>query len=244
MSTKKIFNAVAAVLLIFAATFTTPTRAADTKAKATSNAAVVRTPLNLAVLVQDDLVSRVGGELDVTRDFIRSLPAGSRVMVGYLTAGSLQVRQPFTDDLEQAARALRMPAATENAAPYNPYVELTEALKQFDSQRKNRNAVLLISDGLDVSRGFDSGSSLNSIDLARAAREAKKRDTAVYTFYAPAVGLTSTNATAISYGQSALAQLAKETGGRAFFQGTSFVTFDAYFKRLGRALNERDAAAY
>ena len=39
-------------------------------------------PLDLAVLIQDDLVPQVGNELGVTRDFIRSLPQGSRVMVG------------------------------------------------------------------------------------------------------------------------------------------------------------------
>src|SRR5215203_6380299 len=58
-------------------------------------------PLNIAVLIQDDLISQVGNELGVTRDFIRSLPQGSRVMVGYITSGSLQVRQPFTTDLEK-----------------------------------------------------------------------------------------------------------------------------------------------
>src|SRR5678815_3658549 len=56
--------------------------------------------LNLAILIQDDLISQVSNEIGVTRDFIRSLPQGSRVMVGYITAGSLQVRQPFTTDLE------------------------------------------------------------------------------------------------------------------------------------------------
>src|ERR1044071_8654061 len=58
-------------------------------------------PLNLAVLIQDDLISQVGNELGVTRDFIRSLPQGSQVMVGYITTGTLQVRQPFTTDLEK-----------------------------------------------------------------------------------------------------------------------------------------------
>src|SRR5947209_2712430 len=62
----------------------------------------VEAPLNLAILVQDDLVSRVGSELDVTRAFIRSLPTGSRVMVAYVRAGSLQVRQEFTSDLDKA----------------------------------------------------------------------------------------------------------------------------------------------
>jgi hypothetical protein len=203
-----------------------------------SRAASVREPLNLAVLVQDDLVSRVGNELDVTREFIRALPAGSRVMVGYLTAGTLQVRQPFTNDLEQAARALRIPVANEAAAPYNPYVEVLEALRKFDGQGTNRNAVLLVSDGLDVSRGFDPSSTLDSVDLRRAVNEAKRRNVAIYAFYAPSVGLTSYNRLAINYGQGALNRIADETGGRAFFQGTSFVTFDAYFDSLRRALNE------
>src|SRR4029077_20551966 len=72
----------------------------------------VMEPLNIAVLIQDDLVSQVSNEIGVTRDFIRSLPKGSRVMVGYITTGSLQVRQPFTSDLDQAARSLRIPTAS------------------------------------------------------------------------------------------------------------------------------------
>src|SRR5215210_1639098 len=89
-------------------------------------------PLNLAVLIQDDLVSQVGNELGVTRDFIRSLPEGSRVMVGYITTGSLQVRQPFTTDLEKAAKSLRIPLAAAGSSAFNPYVEVLEALKKFD----------------------------------------------------------------------------------------------------------------
>ena len=41
----------------------------------------VSAPLNIAILMQDDLISQVGNELNVTRDFIRALPEGSRVMV-------------------------------------------------------------------------------------------------------------------------------------------------------------------
>jgi hypothetical protein len=204
----------------------------------------VEQPLNLAVLVQDDLVSRVGSELAVTREFIRALPAGSRVMVGYITTGSLQVRQQFTEDLEQAAKRLRVPIGSTAASPFNPYVEVIEALRRFDSQGKNRNAILLISDGLDTSRGFDVTAAGQSLDLERAIKEARRRNVMVYSFYAPAVGLTSWNRTAIAYGQSSLNRLSNETGGRAFFQGSSFVTFDAYFDRLREELNEQFARAY
>ena len=239
---RKVILSFAAFVLVVGAAFA-PARATVRAEGGEKRAAAarVRVPLNLAVLVQDDLVSHVGNELGVTGEFIRNLPAGSRVMVGYLTVGTLQVRQPFTDNLDQAARALRIPLARESAAPYNPYVELLEALRKFDANSANQNAVLLVSDGLDTSRGFDASSTLNSIDLHRAVREAKKRNVAVYAFYAPSVGLTSYNRTAASYGQGALNRIADETGGRAFFQGNDFVTFDAYFDSLRRALNEHYA---
>src|SRR5712692_2498867 len=204
----------------------------------------VRTPLNIAILVQDDLIARVGNELGVTRDFIRSLPAGSRVMVGYITAGTLQVRQPFTTDLNRAANSLRIPIASTSASAFNPYVEVIEALKKFDSSWKGPNAVLLISDGLDVSRGFDAMTAGHTLDIDRTINAANKRDVAIYSFYAPSVGLTSYSYLAASYGQSSLNRVSHDTGGRAFFQGTTgFVTFDSYFNRLREELNRQYATA-
>ena len=201
-------------------------------------------PLNLAVLIQDDLVSQVGNELGVTRDFIRSLPQGSNVMVGYITAGSLQVRQPFTTDLEKAAQSLRIPRASRSSSPYNPYVEVIEALKKFESGGTNANALLLISDGLDTSRGFDSTAAGRTLDIDRAISEANKRRVAIFSFYAPSVGLTSVSRLAASYGQSSLNRVSNETGGKAFFQGTTgFVTFDSYFSRLRDTLNRQYARA-
>jgi len=201
-------------------------------------------PVNLAVLIQDDLISQVDNELAVTGDFIRSLPEGSRVMVGYITTGSLQVRQPFTTDLNKAASSLRILSSSTTSSPFNPYVEVIEALKNFDNL-SGKKAVLLISDGLDTSRGFDSTAAANTLDLHRAISDANKRDVAVYTFYAPSVGFSSRNRTAASYGQSSLNRLASETGGRAFFQGTNgFVSFDSYFQRLKEMLNDQYARAY
>lgn len=247
MNTQKIFSALASLILIVAASFIAPAKASTTPGKKDETRTInarVRVPLNLAILIQDDLVSRVGNELALTRDFIRSLPVGSQVMVGYITSGSLQVRQKFTPDLDKAAETLRIPAASTAVSPYNPYVEVIEALRRFDSEGKNRNAILLISDGLDIAHGFDIASNANTPDLLRAIREAKRRGVAVYSFYAPSVGLTSWNRTAALFGQGSLNRLSNETGGQAFFQGTSFVTFHPYFENLSRAINEKYAGAY
>jgi len=201
-------------------------------------------PLNIAILIQDDVVAQVGNELGVTRDFIRSLPEGSRVMIGYIRSGSLQVRQPFTTDRERAARSLRIPTATTASSPFNPYVEVIEALKKFESNWTGANAVLLISDGLDTSRGFDSTAAGQTIDHERAIKEANKRRVSIFSFYAPTVGLTSRSRLAAGYGQSSLNKLSDRTGGRAFFQGsTGFVTFDSHFARLTETLNRQYARA-
>jgi hypothetical protein len=65
-------------------------------------------PITIALLIQEDLVS-VGTEIKVLADFVRGLTKGSRVMVGYLRTGSV------------------------SAGSYNPYVEVIEALKRFES---------------------------------------------------------------------------------------------------------------
>jgi VWFA-related protein len=194
-------------------------------------------PPIIAVLMQDNLVSRVNNEIEGVKNFIRRLPEGSRVMTGYITTGSLRVTQGFTTDRDCAADSLRAIAGSDSAAPFNPYVEVIEALRHFDSQPPGRRIVLLVSDGLDISRGFRGGSPLFSLDLERAITEAQRRGVAVFSFYAPTVGLTNWSRTAVSWGQGSLNRLADETGGAAFFLGTSFVSFDQYFKGLNELLD-------
>ena len=246
---RRLISSIALLALVLAATtasFATGSNGLFPTDKKTTNRKhlQISEPLNLAVLVQDDLISQVGNELGVTSDFIRSLPSGSRVMVGYITSGSLQVRQSFTTDLDQAARSLRIPRASTSASPYNPYVEVIEALHSFNADWKGKNAVLLVSDGLDTSAGFDVTSSAHTVSLERAIKHANDRNVAVYSFYAPAVGLTSHSRLAASYGQNSLNRLSNDTGGKAFFQGTTgFVTFDSYFERLRQTLNEQYARA-
>jgi VWFA-related protein len=201
-------------------------------------------PLSLAVLIQDDVVQSIANEIKALANFIQRLPRGSRVLVGYLRTGSLQVRQKFTADLEKAGKSLRPPLGLASAAPYNPYVEVIEALKRFESQPSGRRAILVISDGLDTSRGIDSSSATQSLDLQRAINEAQRRSVAVYAFYAPtAAGVN--DQFLIGNAQSSLGRLSDETGGRAFFQGTGPpVSFDPFIKELNSALERQIAVTY
>lgn len=201
-------------------------------------------PITIALLIQEDLVPSVGNEIKALAEFVRNLPKGSRVMVGYLRTGSLQVKQKFTTDLERAAKALRPPSGFASAGPYNPYVEVIEALKRFDSQPLGRRAILLVSDGLDISRGVDSSSPTQSLDLQRAVNESQRRGVAIYGFYAPTV-IAAANPILIANAQSSLSRLSNETGGLPFFQGTGApVSFEPFIRELDTSLQKQAALTF
>jgi hypothetical protein len=165
-------------------------------------------------------------------------------MVGYLRTGSLQVKQKFTNDLEKAAKALRPPSGFANAGPYNPYVEVVEALKKFESQPMGRRAILLVSDGLDISRGVESSAPTQSIDLQRAVNESQRRSVAIYGFYAP-TQIAAANPVLISNAQSSLLRLSSETGGLAFFQGTGApVSFQPFIRELDISIQKQAALTF
>jgi VWFA-related protein len=202
-----------------------------------------RSPLTLAVLIQDDLVSSMSNEIKGIATFIRKLPPGSRVMVGYLSSGSLRVRQKFTNDLERAAKSLRIPLSSTAASPYNPFSLTRDAVKRFESQPVGRRAVLVVSDGIDLSRGLTNSSPGQSFDLERVVKEAQRLGVAVYSMYAPSVG--GGDSLLVSNGQGSLQRLSDETGGHAFFQGMSApVSLDQYLRELDALLSRQFALTY
>ena len=206
---------------------------------------VTDAPLALAVLIQDDLSSTFNLQLQDLAKFIRSLPSGTRVMVGYIRGGNLQIRQKFTDDLEAAAKSLRITASSAAVAGRNPYDGVTDALNRFDALPAGRRAVLLVSDGLDVSQGIRNISPAQSADLDRAILRAQRKSVAVYCFYSPATMTDNGDSRLILTGQGSLLRLSDQTGGRAFFQGSGApVSFEPFFKDLGVLLNRQFLLSY
>ncbi len=200
-------------------------------------------PITLAILLQDDLVPSIATETRGIANFVRHLPPGSRVMVGYIRTGTLDVRRKFTSDLEKAATGLRPPMGLASASAFNPFVEIIECLKRFDAQPLGRRAIVVVSDGVDTSRGVDSSSPGQSLDLQRAINEAQRRSVAIYSIYAPSAG---NGGAALSLnGQGCLDRLSRETGGRAFFEGTGApVSFDPFIREIDASISMQIALSY
>lgn len=203
------------------------------------------TPLSLAVLIQDDLASNVNLELKSLGNFIKRLPSGSKVMIAYLSGGTVDIRQKFTDDLEKAAESIRIVRGSAASAPRNPFDSVIDVLNRFDAQPNGRRAILLVSDGLDISNGVSSSTPGQSLDLDRAILRAQRRGVAIYSFYSPASLTENGSSTLVLNAQGSLLKLSEETGGRAFFSGTSApVSFAPFFQDLGILLNRQFAITY
>ncbi|MEO6334501.1 MAG: hypothetical protein ABIO91_05890 [Pyrinomonadaceae bacterium] len=206
---------------------------------------VVDAPLALAVLIQDDLSSSFNLQIKDLKKFIRKLPRGSRVMVAYIRGGTLQIRQRFTDDLDQAADSLRIVASSSTVAPRNPYDSVIDALNRFDALPAGRRAILLVSDGLDITQGLSNSTPTQSLDLERAVTRAQRRSVAVFSFYNPASITEGGDQRLILNGQGSLARLSDETGGRAFFQGSiAPISFEPFFRDLSLLLNRQFLLSY
>lgn len=205
---------------------------------------VSNTPLALAILIQDDLTGNLNLQLKDIAKFITDMPRGTRVMVAYIRGGTLQVRQKFTDDLEKAAKSLRIVSGT-NTGSNGPYEGVADALKRFDALPTGRRAVLLVSDGVDTSNGTSVASSFQSVDFDRAITRAQKIGVAIYSFFTPSVLSENGNSQVTLGGQGALNKLSEETGGRAFFQGTiAPISFDPFIKDLNILLGRQFALTY
>lgn len=202
-------------------------------------------PLAFAVLIQDDLGSEFNLQISEIKKFITSLPKGSRVMVAYLRGGTTQIRQKFTTDLEAAANSLRIVTSSSTSAPRNPFDGVIDVLDRFDALPAGRRAILMISDGVDLSTGASNASPSQSIDLDRAILRAQRKSVAVFSVYSPTSSNPNENSMLTLYGQGSLQKLSDETGGRAFFQGSiAPVSYEPFFKDLSLLLTRQFLLTY
>lgn len=202
-------------------------------------------PLSIAILIQEDLTSNFNLQIKDIQEFIRGLPAGTRVMVAYLRSGSPEIRQKFTDDLARAAGSLRIVVGNSTFAPRSPYDSIDNLLSRFDAMPTGRRAILLFSDGLDRSEGLNLASTSQSLELDQAILKAQRKGVAIYSFYHPTQATDGAGGILSLGAQGALEKLSEETGGRAFMSGTSApVSYASYFREMVLSLNRQFSLTY
>jgi hypothetical protein len=195
----------------------------------------IESPIDLAIVVQDNLDWRVNREITVLKDFIRSLPQGSEVMTAYLTTGGAIVTQELTTDRGQAAESLRIPRGVSFSSGFSPYDGVQTVLRHFEEKSTRRKMVLLVSDGLDLSSGFLYASPYFSPSLDQVVKEAQRRSIAVFTLYTSTEDRRPYGRFAVNYGQASLIRLSDETGGESYI-GLDFVNFAPFLEEFRETL--------
>jgi Ca-activated chloride channel family protein len=149
---------------------------------------------------------RLGFAQEAAVNFVETMKADDLTQV--MEFGSKQnVLQPFTDDTEKLARAIRMTQAGGTTALYNA---LYVALKELNRRREDirRQAIVVLSDGEDTS-------SLVTFD--QVMELTKDTDVVIYTISLRKP--TARRGRAFSEAEHVLKKLAEETGGQWFFPG-------------------------
>ena len=175
-------------------------------------------PLDFYVLIDENTSQSISLDYKSLSAFLRELPADSRVGVFYALNGSANPGLEPTTDHEAAIKALRLPLGRIGAGG-GFFLSLEDLAKRMPFDPGRRRAVLLLSSGIDLYRGFtDTTPGLNP-DLAVAVDHLNRNNITVYSIYVSPAGFFSPSSFLVGNGQSCLTYLGEATGGEAFFQG-------------------------
>jgi hypothetical protein len=201
----------------------------DHKEPLTAWAPVAPGKAQVAVLIDDGLRESVGRELDNLRKFVRGLPPGVEVMVGFMQYGHVVSDQPFSSDHELIASAIHLPTGMPGMSA-SPYLCLSDFVKKWPgsgssssmgglgvaSQRKAR-FVLMLSNGVDPYNGSTSIMNQDSPYVTASVTDAQRAGVVVYALYYGDAGIRGGSAD--NSGQSYLSQLTQGTGGISLWEG-------------------------
>jgi hypothetical protein len=184
--------------------------------------------LYLAILIDDSLDSEVAGQWSELKQFINAQPATTFIAVGYAGNATVRVAQDFTTNHELAGKALRIPFGSPGAES-SPYLSVIDWMKRWPSTG-DRRSLLLISSGIDYLRG-DFGPIYPDVDTAISIAE--KGNINLWNIYSPSAGHRSRAFFLMNTAQNNLSKLCEETGGEAYFLGTSApVSFKPFLDEL------------
>jgi hypothetical protein len=188
--------------------------------------------LELSILVDDAADTTIASQFDDLRSFINAQPATTAVAVGYMRNGTVEMVQNFTKEHAKAGKALRIPIGSGVGA--SPYLSVSDLIKRWPASA-SRHVIFMISDGIDRL-----ASGPNDPYLEEAIDRAQRAGVHVYTIFASGAGHFGHSFWRIYWGQNNLAQLAEETGGEAYFQGTQTpVSFAPFLNEFGEHLNHQ-----
>ena len=193
-----------------------------------------RLPIALSLLIDTSasMDKRMSTAQEAAIGFSRSLgPDDLAEIIDF--DGRVEIRQDFTNDLDQLGDAIRQTSAGGSTSLYNAlYVALKGLAKApLRASEVRRQAIVVLSDGEDTS---------SLITFDEVLELAKRSETAIYT-----IGLQEDDDERSGFREAdfVLRQLAHETGGRAFFP-EEVNDLQAIYRQISDELSNQYSVGY
>jgi hypothetical protein len=195
--------------------------------------------LDLYILIDENIQSDVSLDYRDIGDFIHELPSTARVGVLYALNGTISIPQDLTANRDAAFKALRLPLGRIGAGG-GIFLSLADLGKRLPPSPDRRRALIFLSSGIDLFRGYQDTYPGQNPDLEVAIDHLNKSSITVYPIYVTPAAHFSRSLFLVSNGQSSLSWLADHTGGEAFFQGFATpISMKPFLDELGRHLNNQ-----
>ena len=209
----------------------------------TSLARVAPKSIQLAILIDDGLRSSFGLQIRDMQSFIRELPPGVQVFVGYMQNGRVVgTERGFSTDHAEVAQQIRVPQSVAGISA-SPYFCLSDFVKRWPSEQRGTRVVLMLTNGVDPYNGSISPLNQDSPYVRASQEDAIRAGAAVYAIPYHERGLPG--GVGSFSGQSYLQQVADATGGRLLYQGSfNPVTIKPYLSKMLADLRESYTAVF
>jgi len=188
-------------------------------------------PLELILLIDSELSTDFGNQLNEINQFAKELPNNTQMAIAWMQNGNAILASPLSSDPAQITKGVHLPNGIAGGVNSSPYFSLDNLAKNWPSQdRHARREVLMISDGIDdYNPRFDP----NDPYMQTAKDNSIRAGIVVYSIFWPDNDRLSRFGWTRQGGQNLLTELTEATGGTNFWQGTSSpVNIQPYFKDL------------
>jgi hypothetical protein len=171
--------------------------------------------LELYILIDERVDPKRTALFEQLRRFVSDQPPSTAVGIAYMFNGEARIARTPTKDHAVAAQALRVTSGNESASA-SPYMSLSALVNGWSGAQALRREVLEVTDGIDR---FGDFGDLNTY-VSQTIEDAQRAGVLVYCLYAPSLGHASHSPALLRWGQTYLGQLAEETGGEAYLDGS------------------------
>jgi hypothetical protein len=194
-------------------------------------------PVELVFLIDGSARASLGSELSDLANFVKEMPADTKIAVGYMENGRAAMAGPLSSDSAQVLNELHLPGGSLGSSA-SPYFCLSDLAKNWPStDRSARREVVLITDGVDP---YEAHYDPDDPYVQAGISDSIRAGLVVYSIYWRSQGRFDNTQYAANDGQNLLDQLTQATGGFSYWQGTGNpVSFGPYLTDLRRRLRNQ-----